>query len=209
MTVEAQALHALGEADAARARLEAAVAHGEGLPETVRPRGLLGRARKLLAEWGKGTATEQRAVPPPGWRRLAPMQEHARPRPTYLWRTGETATVDPKAAGIAHVREIAEKDYDTSVLGAPLPVPVHFCGADSKPCEALAPRFTAVAEKFTDKVAFLEILRQGNAELATRLGVTSSPTVVFSKGGKESGTRLGGDEILRTAVKAGVEALLA
>ena len=53
MTVEAQALQALGETDAAKAALEAAIAHGEGLPEAVRPRGHLSRARKLLGEWGK------------------------------------------------------------------------------------------------------------------------------------------------------------
>jgi len=56
MTVEAQALHALGEAEAARAALEAAIAHGEGLPVAVQPQGHLARARKLLGEWGKAAA---------------------------------------------------------------------------------------------------------------------------------------------------------
>lgn len=51
MTVEAQALQALGQEAEARAVLEAAIAHGEGLPEAVRPRGYLGRARKLLEQW--------------------------------------------------------------------------------------------------------------------------------------------------------------
>jgi hypothetical protein len=51
MTVEAQALKALGEEAEARAVLEAAIAHGEGLPEAVRPRGHVARARKLLEQW--------------------------------------------------------------------------------------------------------------------------------------------------------------
>lgn len=51
MTVEAQALKALGDDEAARGVLEAAIAHGEGLPEAVRPRGNIGRARKLLEQW--------------------------------------------------------------------------------------------------------------------------------------------------------------
>jgi tetratricopeptide (TPR) repeat protein len=51
MTVEAQALRALGDRDAAQAAIEAAIAHGEGLPEAVRPNGALRRARALLAEW--------------------------------------------------------------------------------------------------------------------------------------------------------------
>lgn len=108
-----------------------------------------------------------------------------------------------------HVREVAEKDYDAEVLAAPLPVVLHFYAADSKPCEALAPRFAAVAERFAGKATFIRVLRLANPGLATRLGVATSPTVLFFRGGKESGTRLSGDEIARTAVKAGVEALLA
>lgn len=121
------------------------------------------------------------------------------------------ATENPqeKEVAILHVKEIAEKDYEAEVLGSPLPVVLDFYSADSKPCEALAPRFAAVAEKFTGKVRFLKILRQGNAELAGKLGVTGSPTLVFFKSGKESGERLSGEDVKRTALKAGVEALLA
>jgi thioredoxin-like negative regulator of GroEL len=111
-------------------------------------------------------------------------------------------------AATLHVKEIAEKDYDKEVLGAPLPVVVHFYAKDSKPCEALGPRFAAVAEKFNGKANFVKILRQDSPGLATRLGVESSPTVLFFNCGKETGARLTGDEIPRTAVKAGVEALL-
>jgi len=119
-------------------------------------------------------------------------------------------TVDPRSTETAtiHVKEVAAKDYDAEVLGSALPVAIHFYAKDSKPCEALAPRFAAVAEKFSGKVSFVKILRPANAELAAKLGVSASPTVMFMKGGKEVGTRLGGDEVLRTAVKAGVEALL-
>jgi thioredoxin-like negative regulator of GroEL len=107
-----------------------------------------------------------------------------------------------------HVKEIAEKDYETEVVGAPLPVVLDFYGKESKACEALAPRFAAVAEKFTGKVRFLKVLRLANAQLAAKLGVTASPTLVFFKGGKETGERLSGEDIKRTALKAGVEAML-
>jgi thioredoxin-like negative regulator of GroEL len=108
----------------------------------------------------------------------------------------------------AHVKELAEKDYEAEVLGAPLPVVVHFYAAENKPCQDLAPRFAAVAEKFTGKVRFLKVLRQANAALAGKLAVTGSPTVVFFRSGKEAGERLSGEDIKRTALKAGVEALL-
>jgi thioredoxin 1 len=117
---------------------------------------------------------------------------------------------DPKVKEVAalHVKEIAGKDYDTEVVGSALPVVLDFYGADSKACEALAPRFAAVAEKFAGKARFLKVLRPANAELAAKLGVTASPTLVFLRGGKEAGERLSGEDIQRTALKAGVEAML-
>jgi thioredoxin 1 len=106
-----------------------------------------------------------------------------------------------------HVKEIAEKDYEAEVVGAALPVVLDFYAKESKACEALAPRFAAVAEKFSGKVRFLKVLRQANAGLAATLGVTTSPTLVFFAGGKETGERLSGEDIQRTALKARVEAL--
>jgi thioredoxin-like negative regulator of GroEL len=106
------------------------------------------------------------------------------------------------------VHELAEKDYETEVGAAALPVVLDFYAAGSKACEALAPRYAAVAEKFAGKVRFLKVLRAGNPALAARLAVTVDPTVVFFKNGKELGERLTGDDILRTALKARVEALL-
>jgi thioredoxin-like negative regulator of GroEL len=108
-----------------------------------------------------------------------------------------------------HVKELGEQDFEKEVAGAPLPVVLDFYATDSKPCTDLAPRYAAVAEKFAGKVLFMKVLRQGNPGLAAKLSVTGDPTVVFFKGGKELGERLSGDEILRTALKARVEALLA
>ena len=118
---------------------------------------------------------------------------------------------DPKVKEVEalHVKEIAEADYETEVVGAALPVVLDFYAKESKACEALAPRFAAVAEKFAGKVRFLKVLRAANAKLAERLGVTVSPTLVFFAGGKEIGERLSGEDIQRTALKARVEGLRA
>jgi thioredoxin-like negative regulator of GroEL len=118
---------------------------------------------------------------------------------------------DPKVKEVEalHVKEIAEKDYETEVVAAALPVVLDFYGKDSKACEALAPRFAAVAEKFAGKVRFMKVLLPASAQLAAKLGVTASPTLVFFAGGKEIGERLSGNDIQRTALKARVEALRA
>lgn len=113
-----------------------------------------------------------------------------------------------KDAAALHVKELAEKDYEEEVVGAALPVVLDFYGADSKACAELAPRFAAVAERFAGKVSFLKVLRSGNARLATRLGVTATPTLVFLAGGEEKGERLSGEDIKRTDVKARVEAMI-
>jgi thioredoxin-like negative regulator of GroEL len=106
------------------------------------------------------------------------------------------------------VKELIEKDYEAEVLKAALPVVLDFYSSDSAPCTALAPRFGAVAEKFDGKIQFLKVSKSGNPGLSEKLGVTSSPTLIFFKGGKEFGGRLTGDDIKRTALKEQVESML-
>jgi len=113
-----------------------------------------------------------------------------------------------KAVEALHVGEITEKDYETQVVAAALPVVLDFYGKGSAACETFGPRFAAVAAKFASKARFLKVSRSENAQLAERLGVTASPTVVFLEGGKEKGERLSGEDIKRTELKARVEAML-
>ena len=107
-----------------------------------------------------------------------------------------------------HVKEITAQDYDREVLGAAGPVVLDFYSTECPPCEALAPKYESVAEVYAGRARFLKIFRQGNRELATRLGVSGSPTLLFFKGGREVGERMTGEEIKKTALKAQVEALL-
>lgn len=108
-----------------------------------------------------------------------------------------------------HVKEHAEKDYETEVLGATTPVVLDFYEPEGVACKALAPRFGAVAEKYEGKVRFLRVQRATNPGLAAKLEIKASPTLVFFKNGKEAGERLTGEDIKRTALKAQVDALLA
>ncbi len=106
------------------------------------------------------------------------------------------------------VKEIAQADFETEVARSSVPVVLDFFSTECPPCEALAPKFDAVAEQFAGKARFLKIFRQGNRDLATKLGVTGSPTLLFFKGGVEVGERMSGEEIKRTGIKAQVEAML-
>jgi thiol-disulfide isomerase/thioredoxin len=108
----------------------------------------------------------------------------------------------------AHVQTIEAPEFEAEVLAAREPVVLDFFSTECPPCEALAPKYDAVAEQFAGKVRFLKIFRQGNRELAAKLGVTGSPTLLFFKGGREVGSRMSGEDIKRSALKAAVEALL-
>ena len=108
-----------------------------------------------------------------------------------------------------HVKEITQADFEAEVATSTLPVVLDFFSTECPPCEALAPKFDAVAEQFAGKVRFIKVFRQGNRELAQKLGVTGSPTLLFFKSGREVGARMSGEDIKRSALKAAVEALLA
>ncbi|MGD2034159.1 MAG: FAD-dependent oxidoreductase [Bacteroidales bacterium] len=89
------------------------------------------------------------------------------------------------------MKEITASEFETEVLKGNK-VALDFYSTECPPCEALAPKFGSMAELFDDEVKFLKIFRQENRELAEKLGVNSSPTVVFFEDGREVGFRLHG-----------------
>ena len=107
----------------------------------------------------------------------------------------------------APVKEITQAQYEAEVLQAPEPVLLDFYSTECPPCEALAPKYDALAAQYQGRVRFLRIFRQGNRDLSSQLGVSGSPTVVFYRGGQELGERLSG-EIKRSELKQSIERLL-
>ena len=104
------------------------------------------------------------------------------------------------------VQDIDQSQYEEQVLRSAQPVVLDFYSTECAPCEALAPKYEAVAEQFQGKVRFFKVFRQGNRDLSTQLGVTGSPTLVFFSGGKEVAQRLTG-EIKRSDIKQTVSTL--
>jgi thioredoxin reductase (NADPH) len=98
-----------------------------------------------------------------------------------------------------NVREITEDEFGSEVLESPLPVVVDFYSTECAPCEAVAPKFEALARLYGEHVKFLKIFRQGNRELAEKLNVRSSPTLLFYGKGAEVAERLIG-AIRRSAI---------
>ncbi len=71
-------------------------------------------------------------------------------------------------------------------------VVLDFYSTECPPCEALAPKFESLATFYGEDIRFVKMFRQGNRELADKLDVKGSPTLVFFKKGKEIGERLVG-----------------
>lgn len=89
------------------------------------------------------------------------------------------------------MKEITSKDFANEVLNGGKVV-LDFYSTECPPCEALAPKFEAVSNHFNNEARFFKIFRQENRDLAEKLGVKSSPTVLFFENGKEVGVRLSG-----------------
>ena len=82
------------------------------------------------------------------------------------------------------MKEINASDFEQEVLNSGKVV-VDFYSTECPPCEAVAPKFEAMAELYGEKIKFVKIFRQGNRELASELGVSSSPTLLFFDNGKQ------------------------
>ena len=90
------------------------------------------------------------------------------------------------------MKEISSSEFETEVLAGGKVV-LDFYSTECPPCEALAPKFEGLAELYGGDIKFLKIFRQQNRELAEKLGVRSSPTLVFFDNGIQlSATLTGG-----------------
>ena len=89
------------------------------------------------------------------------------------------------------MKEIVSADFETEVLQTGKVV-IDFYSSECPPCEALTPKFESLATLYGNDIKFLKVFRQQNRDLAERLGVFSSPTLIFFDKGHEVGIRLSG-----------------
>jgi thioredoxin reductase (NADPH) len=104
------------------------------------------------------------------------------------------------------LQEIKQEDLEKE-LAANENLVLDFYSTECPPCEAVAPKFESLATFYGDDVRFVKIFRQGNRELSEKLGVKSSPTLIFYKNGKETGERLIGG-IKKADIEKNLDALL-
>lgn len=89
------------------------------------------------------------------------------------------------------MKEINTAEFEKEVLQNDRVV-LDFFSTECPPCEALASKYEDLSHLYGNDIRFLKIYRQQNRELAEKLGVRSSPTLLFFEKGKEVGSRLTG-----------------
>lgn len=104
------------------------------------------------------------------------------------------------------MEEIKAVDFEKAVQQGGKVV-LDFYSTECPPCDALAPKFESLANMFGKEAKFYKIFRQESRELSDKLGVNSSPTVLFFEDGKEVGIRLSGG-IKRAELFEGMKALI-
>lgn len=104
------------------------------------------------------------------------------------------------------IKYIKTADFEKEVVQAKAVV-LDFYSTECPPCEALAAKFEPLSEIYGDDITFLKIFRQENRDLAQRLGVSSSPTLLFYRDGQQVGERLTGG-IRRSEIVRNLELLI-
>jgi thioredoxin reductase (NADPH) len=89
------------------------------------------------------------------------------------------------------MKEITANEFEQEVLQGGK-VLLDFYSTECPPCEALFPKLEGLEKLFGQDVKFLKIFRQGNRDLAEKLSVKGSPTLLFFDHGEEVCSRLSG-----------------
>jgi thioredoxin reductase (NADPH) len=89
------------------------------------------------------------------------------------------------------MQEINASEFEKEVLKSDKVI-LDFYSTECPPCEALASKFENLAGLYGEDVKFIKVFRQQNRELAEKLGVKSSPTLLFFNRGNEVAHRLTG-----------------
>ena len=89
------------------------------------------------------------------------------------------------------MKEISTLEFENEVLAGGKVV-LDFYSTECPPCEAVAPKFEGLSKLYGNDIKFMKIYRQQNRELAEKLGVKSSPTLLFFDHGVQVASSISG-----------------
>ena len=84
--------------------------------------------------------------------------------------------------------EVNAATFESEVLASPVPVVVDFWAPWCKPCDAIEPHLTALAEEWGVRARLVRVNVDEEPGLSSRYGVLSLPTVILFAGGEPKAT---------------------
>ncbi len=87
--------------------------------------------------------------------------------------------------------EITDSSFQTEVTDSALPVLVDFWAPWCGPCKMVAPVLDELAQEYSEKIKIVKLNVDQNQQVAARFGISSIPTLIMFKNGKEAGKMIG------------------
>lgn len=82
------------------------------------------------------------------------------------------------------VTDVTTRNFEEEILKSKLPALVDFWAAWCGPCKSVAPIIDALAEEYKDKIKFAKVNVDDSADIASKYGIMSIPTILFFREGK-------------------------
>jgi thioredoxin len=102
------------------------------------------------------------------------------------------------------VDTIGAAQFEEQVLESPVPVIVDFWAPWCRPCDAIEPHLRGLAETWGERVRLVRVNIDEEADLSSRYGVLSLPTVILFAGGEPKATVYGAQPRSRFETEFGV-----
>lgn len=90
-----------------------------------------------------------------------------------------------------NVKELTDKNFETEVLQADIPVLVDFWATWCGPCKQIAPAIAAIADKYKGRLKVTKMDVDQHEETAQKYRVMSIPTLLIFKNGNVVGQLVG------------------
>ena len=108
---------------------------------------------------------------------------------------------------MSNVKELNDTNLESTLQGSQHPVLLDFSATWCAPCKALAPTIDAVASEYDGRLDVYQIDIDSAPQAANHFGISSVPTVIFFKCGKEVDRFIGNADL--RSVKEKVDKVLA